>query len=128
MQPLIRLISSGYIKTSGITGTFFFGEQKRSIRRTQQPVGAGDHIKLIVRLLLSGVMDKEQTDAIAICQRLQPGYDLIVVGVAVVVPADLTYLLKGVNDDKGGVRMLSQKIGKLLIQTAAKLTGRNRKE
>ena len=48
VQPLIRLISSGYIKTSGITGTFFFGEQKRSIRRTQQSVGAGDHIKLIV--------------------------------------------------------------------------------
>ena len=48
VQPLIRLISSGYIKTSGITGTFFFGEQKRSIRCTQQPVGAGDHIKLIV--------------------------------------------------------------------------------
>ena len=62
-------------------------------------------------------MDKKQTDAIAIRQRLQPGYDLIVVGVAVVVPADLTYLLKGVNDDKGGVRMLSQKIGKLLVQT-----------
>ena len=48
VQSLIRLISSGYIKTSGITGAFFFGEQKCSIRRTQQPVGAGDHIKLIV--------------------------------------------------------------------------------
>ena len=85
VQSLIRLISSGYIKKSGITGAFFFGEQKCSIRRTQQPVGAGDHIKLIVRLLLSGAMDKKQTDAIAIRQRLQASDDLIIVGVAIVM-------------------------------------------
>ena len=128
VQPLIRLVSAGHIKASSVAGAFFLGEQKRSVCCTQQPISAGDHIKLIVRLLLSGVMDKKQTDAIAIRQRLQPSDDLIVVGIAIVVPADFPHLLKGVNDDKGGVRMLSQKIGKLLIQTAAKLTGRNRKE
>ena len=51
-------------------------------------------------------MDKKQTDAIAIRQRLQPSDDLIIVGVAVVVPADLTHLLERVNDDKGSVWML----------------------
>ena len=69
-------------------------------------------------------MDKKQTDTIAIRQRFQPGDDLIIVGVAVVVPADLTHLLKGVNDDKGSVWVLPQKIGELFIQATAELTGR----
>ena len=73
-------------------------------------------------------MDKKQTDTIAIRQRFQPGDDLIIVGVAVVVPADLTHLLKGVNDDKGSVWVLPQKIGELFIQATAELTGRNREE
>ena len=73
-------------------------------------------------------MDKKQTDAIAIRQRLQPSDDLIIVGVAVVVPADLTHLLERVNDDKGSAWMLPQKISELLVETAAKLTGRNREE
>ena len=73
-------------------------------------------------------MDKKQTDAIAIRQRLQPSDDLIIVGVAVVVPGDLTYLLERVNDDKGSAWMLPQKISELLVEAAAKLTGRNREE
>ena len=44
-------------------------------------------------------MDKKQTDAIAIRQRLQPSDDLIIVGVAVVVPADLTHLLERVETE-----------------------------
>ena len=66
-------------------------------------------------------MDKKQTDAIAIRQRLHPSDDLIIVGVAVVVPADLTYLLERVNDDKGSAWMLPQKISELLVEAAAKL-------
>ena len=73
-------------------------------------------------------MDKKQTDAIAVCQRLQASDNLIIVGVAVVVPADLTHLLKRVDDDKRSVWMLPQKIGELLVQSSAKLAGRNREE
>ena len=85
VQPLIFLISAGDIQHRRIGGALFLAEDKATIRRTQQPVGAGDHIKLIVRLLLSGVMDKKQTDAIAIRQRLQASDDLIIVGVAIVM-------------------------------------------
>ena len=85
VQPLIFLISADDIQHRRIGGAFLLTEDKATIRSTQQPVGAGDHIKLIVRLLLSGVMDKKQTDAIAIRQRLQASDDLIIVGVAIVM-------------------------------------------
>ena len=72
-------------------------------------------------------MDKEQADTIAIRQRFQPGDNLIVVSVAVVVPTDFPYLLERVNDNKGSVRMLPQKIGELLVQTAAELSAETEK-
>ena len=52
------------------------------------------------------MMDKEQADAIVIRQRLQPGDDLIVVSITVIVSADFTHLLKRVDDDKRSVWML----------------------
>ena len=64
-------------------------------------------------------MDKKQTDAIAIRQRLQPCDDLIIVGIAVVIPSDFPHLLKRVDNDKGSVWVLPQKIGELLVEAAA---------
>ena len=76
------------------------------VRCTQQSGGAGDHIELIVCLLFSGMMDKEQADAIVIRQRFQTGDDLIVVSITVIVSADFTHLLKRVDNDKRSVWML----------------------
>ena len=106
MQPLIRLISAGHIEAGSIAGANFLGEQKRSVCCTQQSGGTGDHIELIVCLLFSGMMDKEQADAIVIRQRFQTGDDLIVVSITVIVSADFTHLLKRVDNDKRSVWML----------------------
>ena len=103
-------------------------EEESAVRRTHQTVRAGNHIKGVISLLLTGVMHYHETDSIGICKALEPGNDLIIVGIAVIVPAELTNLLERIYDDQRGVRVLPKEPGELFVQTAPKLLSRNGEE
>ena len=128
VQPLVLLIPAGDLQGGGVGRALFLLEEESAVRRTHQAVCAGDHVKGVVGLLLPGVMHHHETDPIGVCKGLEPGNDLVVVGVAVIVPADLPDLLQRVYDDQRGVRVLSEKSGELFVQTAAKLFSRNGEE
>ncbi len=103
-------------------------EKERSVRRAHQAVRSGDHIECVISLLLPGMVYDHQANAVGVSKGLEPGNDLIVVGVAVIVPSDFPDLLKRVYDDQRGIRVLPQKTGELFIQTLAELPGRNGEE
>ena len=48
IEPLILLISAGHIKRCGVCRALFRLEQESTVSRTEQTVGAGDHIIGIV--------------------------------------------------------------------------------
>ena len=73
-------------------------------------------------------MNQKQAYTVLVGKLLHPAHDVIIVGIAVIVPAELTNLLERIYDDQGGIRVLTQETGKLFIQSLAKLLGRNGKE
>ena len=98
MKSLILLVSAGDVQRGLVCCALGFLQEKRSIRRTQQTICAGDHIEHIVRFLLACVMHQDQAQAAAIGKAFQPGNDIVVAGVAVRFAADLTNLLQGIDD------------------------------
>ena len=85
MQLLILLIAPGYVERCRIAGALFLLEHERTVRCAEQTVGAGDHVKLIVGLLLAGVMHQQQTDAALISEVLQLANDVVIVGVSMMI-------------------------------------------
>ena len=73
-------------------------------------------------------MHDHQANAVGVCEGLEPGNDLIVVGIAVIVPAHFSDFLERVYDDQGGIRMLPKETRELFIQTLAELPGCNGEE
>ena len=68
-------------------------------------------------------MHDHQANAIGVCKGLEPCNDLVIVGVAVIVAADLPDLLECVYDDQRGNRVLSEKACELFVEAAAELFG-----
>lgn len=73
-------------------------------------------------------MHHHEADPIGVREAFQPGNDLIIICITVIVTADFPNLLERVYDDQRGVRMLPKKPGELFIQAIAKLFGRNGEE
>ena len=121
------MVTPGDFQNGGAVRSLLLLEHKRPISRTQQAIGAGDHIKLIIGLLLSGVMYQQETDFLIICKPFQPSHNLIIIGIAELLPTSLSDFLKGVNDNQLCIRMLSHKLLKLFIQAGAKLFGEDGK-
>ena len=71
MQPLVLLVAPGYIQRSGITGALFLLEKERSISSAEQAICAGNHIELILCLLLARMMHQQQADVVFICKLFQ---------------------------------------------------------
>ena len=84
-------------------------EQKGPVRRTHQAIGAGDHIKLVVGLLLASMMYQQEADPRSIGKAFQTGYHLIVVCVTVFLCPGFPDFLQGVDDDKPGVLVFPDK-------------------
>ena len=74
------------------------------------------------------MMHDHQANAVGVCEGLEPGNDLIIISVAVIVPAHFPDLLESVYDDQRGIRVLPKETGKLFIQAFAELLGCNREE
>ena len=83
---------------------------------------AGNLLKGIVCLLLSGAMDGQNTDAVLVGKLLELTYDFIITGITVHFTAYLTDFLHSVNDDGIGVRVLLYKILQLFIQPIPNLS------
>lgn len=121
MQPLVLLVTPGYIQSCNITGALFFLEQKCSISSAEQAIRAGNHVELILRLLLSRVMHQQETDMVFICELFQLANDFIIIRVAEFIAASLTDFLQSIDDNELGIGMLVHEPLKLFIQPAAEL-------
>ena len=97
------LVTSYHIQGGGVVCPLLLLKKKGPIRRPRQAVGARDHIKLVVGLLFASVMYQQETDAASVSEAFQLSHHLIIVGVAVFIPASLPDFLEGVNDNQLGV-------------------------
>ena len=102
-------VTPGYVQCGGAVRPPLLLEQKGSVRRTHQAIGAGDHIKLVVGLLLAGVVYQQEANPRSIGKVFQTGYHLIVVCVTILLGPGLPDFLQGVDDDKPGVRVFPDK-------------------
>ena len=66
-------------------------------------------------------MHQEQTDPVLVGKLLHFTNDVIIVGIAVSIGADLSDLLQGINDNKSGVGMVMEKLFKLFVKPCAEL-------
>ena len=66
-------------------------------------------------------MYQEQAHTIFVCKLLHPAHDVIIVGIAVSIGADLADFLQGVDDNEPGIGMLPDELFKLLIKSCAEL-------
>ena len=121
MELLIRLISADDFKGSVQVGALFLLQKKCPIRTAKQSCCAGDHFKFVSSLLLACVMHQEQAHTVFVCKLLHPAYDIIIVGIAVSIGADLSDFLQGVDDNEPGIVMLADELFKLLIKSCAEL-------
>ena len=128
IEFLLLLVSARHFKRGGVADAFFFLQQERTVSRTEQASSPRNHVKLIVRTLLSGMMDKQDANTIAVCKLFQLCNYFIVVCVTVIVSADFPHLLERVNDNQPCIVMLFHKFLQLFIQSVAKITRRDRKE
>ena len=103
IEPLVLLVTSYHIQNGGVVRPLLLLKKKGPIRRTRQAIGAGDHIKLVVGLLFPSVMYQQEADAAGISEAFQLAHHLVIVGVAVLIPASLPDFLEGVNDNQLGV-------------------------
>ena len=103
------LIPPGNVQGGGVVCPPLLLEQEGPVCRTQQAVGAGDHIKLVIGLLLAGVVYHQEADSAYIGKLFQFGDYLIVVGIAVLSAVLLPYFLQGVDDNEPGVRVFPDK-------------------
>lgn len=122
VEDLIQLIPPHNFDGSVQLCAFFLLHQQRTIRTAQQSCGAGNRLKGIVCLLLSGAMFGQNTDTVLISKPLDPADDLIITGITVHFTAYLTDFLHSVNDDGIGVRVLLHKILQLFIQPIPNLS------
>ena len=72
-------------------------------------------------LLLACVMYQEQAHTIFVCKLLHPAHDVIIVGIAVSIGADLSDFLQGIDDNEPGIGMLPDEPLKLLIKSCTEL-------
>ena len=118
-QLLIRLVSPYDVQQGGIFSTPLLLHDERSIRCTQQVVGAGDHVKAVFGFHLPGVVNHQQADAVLVAESFQLGHDLVVAGVTVSFTADFPHLLQGIDDDEPHIWMLPNEAFQLLVKSLA---------
>ena len=121
MELLIRLISADDFKGGVQVGALFLLQKKCPIRTAKQSCCAGDHFKFVSSLLLACVMYQEQAHTIFVCKLLHPAHDVIIVGIAVSIGADLSDFLQCVDDNEPCIGMLPDEPLKLLIKSCAEL-------
>ncbi len=101
---------------------FPFCRKMPPIRTAKQSCCAGDHFKFVSSLLLC-VCDapKSRHTTIFVSKLFHPAHDVIIVGIAVSIGADLADFLQGVDDNEPGIGMLPDEPFKLLIKSCAEL-------
>ena len=109
IESLVLLVTPGHVQNGTAICPLLLLKKKGPVRRSQQTVGAGDHIKLIIGLLLAGVMYNQEANPAYIGKPFQFGDYLIVVGIAVLLCPGLPDFLQGVDDNKPGVWVFPDK-------------------
>ena len=104
------LVTSYHVQGGGAVRPLFLLKKKGSVRCPRQSVGAGNHIELIIGLLLAGVVYQQEADTAIIGKAFQLAHHLVIVGVAVLIPASLPDFLEGVNDNQLGVRVFPDEL------------------
>ena len=117
IEPLILLVTPGYVQRRGAVCPAFLLEQERTIRRAEQTICAGNHIESIIGLLLARMMHQQQTNTAFVGKAFQAGHHFIIAGIAAFFAAVLPDFLQRVNDDKARVRMFPHKAFELCFQT-----------
>lgn len=117
VKALILLIASGNVQCSSVGSPALLLQQKGSVCRTQQTIRAGDQIEFILCLLLAGVMNKQQANAVFIGKRFQFSDNFIIAGIAVCISTGFADFLQCVDDNKSGIWVFLHKPFKLFFQT-----------
>ena len=117
MYPLILLITTRNIQCRIVGCSLVLCDKERAVCCSEQTVGTGDHVELVVGILLSGMVYQQQTNAVLRGKRFQRGDDLIVARIAVIIAASFTNLLQGVYDHQRGIGVIPNEEMNLFIQT-----------
>ena len=104
------LVTPGHVQNGAAVCPLLLLKKKGPVRRSQQTVGAGDHIEFVICLLLSSVVYQQEADAAIIGKAFQLTHHLVIVGVAVLIPTSLPDFLEGVNDNQLGVRVFPDEL------------------
>ena len=105
-----RFGTPGHVQNGAAVRPFLLLKKNGPVRRSHQAVGAGNHFKLVVCLLLSGVVYQQEADAAIIGKAFQLTHHLVIVGVAVLIPTSLPDFLESVNDNQLGVRVFPDEL------------------
>ena len=105
-----RRCTPGHVQNGAAVCPLLLLKKKGPVRRSQQTVGAGDHIEFVICLLLSSVVYQQEADAAIIGKAFQLTHHLVIVGVAVLIPTSLPDFLEGVNDNQLGVRVFPDEL------------------
>ena len=117
IEPLILLVTPGYVQRRGAVCPAFLLEQERAIRCAEQTICAGNHIESIIGRLLARMMHQQQTNAAFVGKAFQTGHHFIIAGIAALFAAVLPDFLQRIDNDKPCVRVFTNKALELRFQT-----------
>ncbi len=115
--PMENSRDLGYVYLAGTL------KQEATICSAKQAICAGNHVELIVRLLLAGMVDDHQAHASPVGKGFQPDNVLVIRGVAVLVVHVAANLLERINDDEFRIGMLFHEAVQLVGQAHAQDVG-----
>ena len=91
--------------------TAFGMKYKASIRRPQEPVGAGDLVeRIFVLCVFSRMMHQDQCQIVRIRKRFKRENGIVIASVVAGVPTERPYSLERINHNQSGVGMLKDKL------------------
>ena len=118
-QLEIRQLPAGDVQDGGLADARGLLENHGPVRAAHEPVGAGDHVERILRLLLAGVVHHQDRNVEAVGDGLQRGHDLVIPGVAVLLRLHLPDALQRVDDHEAHARVGGQEVAQLLLESVA---------
>ena len=116
-QESMSLLEPGNVQRSGVGSSALLLQKKSSVCRTQQTIRTRNHVEFIHRLLLTGVMNEQQANAVFIGKCFQFSDNFIITGIAVCISTGFADFLQRVDDNEPGIRVFLYKPFELFFQT-----------
>ena len=97
--------------------TAFGMKHKASIRRPQEPIGAGDLVeRIFVLSVFSRMMHQNQCQVMRIRESFERENGIVIASVMAGVPTESPYSLERINHNQSGVWMLKDKLSQRIDQ------------